>query len=261
MKRNTLLFFLMHLSLVVFSQIPDSAQRVKPGYDSLQKASDEKMLVSGAVSATNNGISLIPTFSLGKPAVIFDLSLGKRFSFDPEFAFSLKGKPWYFLFWFRYKLVNSGRFRMSAGTHLGLNFVNTVLPINHDSTNVTLTERYVVAELVPTYSITKNISAGIYYLYSHGIDPTTVKNSHFITVNAGFSNIKLVNKVFMNVTPQFYYLNQGLHDGFYVTSAVTLTKSDLPFSISSVINKAIRSNIIGSKDFVWNITLTYSFGK
>jgi hypothetical protein len=216
--------------------------------------------ISGAVGITNNGISLIPTFSLDGPAAIFNMSIGKsKFSFDPEFTFSLKGKPWYFLFWFRYKLVNTAKFRMTAGTHLGLNFKNIVLPINNDSSEVIFTERYVVGELVPTYSISKNISVGIYYLYSHGIDPTSVNNTHFMTVNANFSNIKLINRFYMNIIPQFYYLKQGKHDGFYFTSAFVLARSDLPFSLSSVVNKEIHSDILGSEDFVWNITLTYSF--
>jgi hypothetical protein len=212
---------------------------------------------SGAAGVTNNGISLIPTFSLGKPAAIFDISVGNRFSFDPEFTFSLKGKPWYFLFWFRYKL-NAEKFQMNIGTHLGLNFKNAVA--DDDSTKVTIAERYWASEISPNYFLTKNISLGIYYLYSHGLDPTTVKNSHFITVNASFSNIKLTNKFFIGMTPQFYYLNQGEHDGFYFTSAFTLAKSDLPLSISSIINKEIQSDISGSKDFTWNVTLTYFFG-
>ncbi|HEY6975357.1 MAG TPA: hypothetical protein VH396_03650 [Chitinophagaceae bacterium] len=65
----------------------------------------------------------------------------------------------------------------------------------------------------------------------------------------------------MNIAPAFYYLKQGEHDGFYFTSAFTLAKSDLPLSISSIINKEIQSDIVGSKDFVWNITLTYTLGK
>jgi len=39
----------------------------------------------GAVTVTNNGISLLPTFSLGKPAVMFDMSAGNRkLSFEPQ---------------------------------------------------------------------------------------------------------------------------------------------------------------------------------
>jgi len=87
--------------------------------------SDSTKVVShfgGAVTVTNNGISFIPTFSLSKPAVIFDLSVGNRLSFEPQFRFSLEGKPWSFLFWWRYKLLKKDRFSMNLGTHLGLSF-------------------------------------------------------------------------------------------------------------------------------------------
>jgi hypothetical protein len=228
-----------------------------------QKTDSEKSngYLSGAAGITNNGISLIPTFSLDKPAAIFNMSVGKsKFSFDPELTFSLKGKPWYFLFWFRYQLVTTDKFHVHVGTHLGLNFKNIVLPINADSNEVTITERYLATELSTNYFLSQNISVGIYYLYSHGLDPTTVKNNHFVTINANFTNINLSSKIFIGITPQFYYLNQGEQDGFYFTSVFSLNKRNFPLSISSVINKAIQTDI-PSKDFVWNVTLTYSFAK
>jgi hypothetical protein len=216
---------------------------------------------SGSANVTNNGISLVPSFSLSKPAAIFNMSEGKgKLSFEPEFAFSLEGKPWYFLFWFRYKLANTSKFKMTAGTHLGLNFKNAILPVNSDSGEVKVVDRYVVAELTPSYSIAKNISVGMYYLHSRGLDPGANQVLNFITVNVNFSNIKLSDKFFMKITPQVYYLDVDDGDGFYFTSAFTLARRNFPLSVSSVINKAIRTDISG-KDFVWNVTLTYSFGK
>jgi len=246
-KLPLLLSAFFSLVQITFAQKPDSAKSTS--------------YLSGSIGVTSNGISLIPTFSLSKPAAIFDMSLVRnKFSFDPEFTFSLEGKPWYFLFWFRYKLINADRFKMGAGAHLGLNFKHTVLPINKDSNEVTITERYLAGELSPTYLLTKNITLGVYYLYSHGLDPTTVKNNHFVTVNANFTNIKLGTSIFMGIMPQLYYLNQGEHDGFYFTSAFNLSKRNFPLSISSIINKVIQTDI-ESKDFVWNVTLIYSFDK
>ena len=86
---------------------------------------------SGSVNVTNNGISLVPNFSLGKPAVIINLSAGKSWlTFDPDIRFSLSAKPWTMLFWLRYKVVPTGKFRLTTGTHLGLNFKINTLPIN-----------------------------------------------------------------------------------------------------------------------------------
>ncbi len=217
--------------------------------------------LSGAVSVTNNGISIVPSFSLGKPAAIFNISAGKnKLSFEPEFAFSLKGKPWYFLFWTRYKLANTSKFKLTAGTHLGLNFITSILPINGDSVEATVSRRYLAGELFPRYLLTKDVSIGIYYLYSHGLDPGTIKNTNFLTLNVNFSKIKLSKQFFVSINPQFYYLKLDAEDGFFITSSFAVSKKNFPLFISSIINKKIKSNITGSRDLLWNVSLIYAFG-
>ena len=67
-----------------------------PIQNSFAQSTDNKSVPSsfgGAVTVTNNGISFIPTFSLGKPAVIFDMAVGRKLTFEPQFRFSLEGKP------------------------------------------------------------------------------------------------------------------------------------------------------------------------
>jgi hypothetical protein len=216
----------------------------------------------GAVSMTNNGISLIPTFSLGKPAAVFDMSLGNgKFSFDPELAFSLQAKPWYFLFWGRYKMINASKFKMNIGAHLGLNFQNLVLPVNGDSMEITNVQRYLAGELSPNYLLTKNISVGLYCLYARGIDAGTIKNTEFITVNANFSNVGIVNQFYMIIVPQVYYLQQDNLHGFYFTSAFTFLRINFPLSLTFIFNKSINTQIVSKMDLIWNMTLIYSFGK
>lgn len=239
----------------LFSQKVDSTTQKKESIKSLA-------YFSGSIGITNNGISIVPSFSLDKPAVQFNLSLGKnRFSFEPDIRFSLAGKPWSFLFWGRYKLVTKNNFKMNVGTHLGLNFKTSVLPINRDTSEVTITRRYLVFELAPNYFLSKNISVGIYYLYSHGLDAGTIGNTQFITFNTNFSNIKLTDKFFMKVNPQFYYLKLDKQDGFYFTSAFTVAKKNFPLSVSAIINKEIKSTIKGSKNLIWNVSLVYAFNK
>ena len=104
------------------------------------------------MSVTNNGISLIPTFSLGKPAVIFDMSVGgRKLSFEPQFRFSMEGKPWSFLFWWRYKLINTNRLRMSIGAHPALNFRTLSVTINGEVDEIMETRRFLAGELAPNY--------------------------------------------------------------------------------------------------------------
>lgn len=249
MQKNTglLIVILLMLAHSSFSQNADSTKNSTQFW--------------GSVSVTNNGISIVPSFSLEKPAIQFNPAMGKsRFSFEPDIRFSLAGKPWSMLFWGRYKIVTNDKFKMNAGVHLGLNFKTSVLRINGDSSETTITRRYLAGDLAPNYFLTKNISVGIYYLYSHGLDAGTIGNTHFVTFNTNFSNIKITDQFFIRFNPQFYYLKLDAQDGFYFTSTLTVAKKNFPLSVVSTINKKINTNITG-KNFVWNISLVYSFNK
>jgi hypothetical protein len=250
MQKNTILLILIYLFLSLFS------------FSQKQDTTKNTTQFSGSVGVTNNGISIVPSFSLGKPAAAFLLSVAKnRFSFEPDIRFSLAGKPWSILFWGRYKLVDNKKFKMTTGTHLGLNFRTSVLPINGDTGNTLVVRRYLAAELFPRYFITKNISVGVYYLYSHGLDAGTIGNTNFITLNTNFSNIKISKQFFLKYNPQFYYLKLDKEDGFFFTSTLTLAKKDFPLTLQSTINKIIDTHITGSKNFLWNVSMVYSFNK
>ena len=215
---------------------------------------------SGAITATNNGISTFPNLSLGKPAAIFDFSVGsKRWSFDPQLRFSMQGKPWTFIFWGRYKVVNDKKFKFTIGAHPAFSFKEeNVLALNGDSKTVMNVYRYAAAEFVPNVILSKNFSVGLYYLYSHGVDPGTTTNSHFIKLNTAISNIKLSESSFLKWQPQAYYLKMDSREGYYASSVLTLTTKNCPFAVSSIMNKIIKSDIPGD-DFVWNVSLVYNY--
>jgi len=101
----------------------------------------------------------------------------------------------------------------------------------------------------------------MYYLYSRGIDNGTTRNTHFLTLNTSFSDIRFSKQFYLKFTPQVYYLKMDQQDGVYFTSAFTLANRKIPLSISSVINKIIQTNITASQNFVWNVSLIYSFNK
>ncbi len=234
------------ITSAAFSQKKDSVQQ--PVY------------FSGSIGVTNNGISIIPTFSLGKPAAMFIHAAGRgKFSVEPDIRFSLKGKPWGMVFWARYKAVTSNKFLFTAGTHLGLNYRTSVIPINGDSSETTIVRRYLAAELFPRYMIAKNTSIGIYYLYSHGLDAGTIHNTNFITLNINFSNIRLTKDYFLKFNPQPYYLKLDKEDGYFFTAVLTLVRNDCPLTLSGTVNQKIRADITGSKTFVWNVIASWVF--
>jgi hypothetical protein len=251
MQRITFLLVLSLFTQYSFSQKTDSTN-----------STNNLFHFKGAVTITNKGISLVPTFTLGKPAAIFDLSMGKKkLFFEPQMRFALEGKPWSFLFWWRYKLITDKKFALTLGSHPAMNFKTETHLVNGVSRKYIVTRRYLAGELVPNYFISKNVSVGLYYLYSRGFDYGSPRNTHFLTLNTNLSHIKLGDKFFARFTPQLYYLNQDGKDGFYFTSSLTLLKRNFPISFQSATNKIIQTNVPGSEDFLLNFSLIYSFNK
>ena len=215
--------------------------------------------VGGAVTVTNNGISLLPTFTLGDPAALFDLSVrGLRLSFEPQFKFALEGRPRAFIFWWRYGLLGTERFSVRVGAHPALAF--KMMPRSTaGGADTMMVERYVAAEVAPSYSLRDGVSVGAYCLYGHGLERGAVRTTHFVTVNASFTDLGLTERVFLKLAPQIYYLRMDDTGGYCVTATMSLHSRDLPVSVQSIVNQAITPDIVTDDDFVWNVSLVYSF--
>lgn len=246
-KHTILLLIFLNLPHLAFSQQIDSTNAIRQFY--------------AAANVTNNGISLLPNFSLGKPAAIFNMTLGKKkLSFEPELRFALTGKPWSFLFWWRYKVINTHKFSFNVGAHPSIVFREKTYMIDGTQQDLLVSQRYLATEFVPNFALTKNISVGVYYLHSIGLDKEASKSTDFLAFRGSVSNIKLSKQLAFRISPQIYYLNIDGKTGTYATSTFTLSKQNCPFFISSIMSKTIQTEITG-KDFVWNISLHYAFSK
>ncbi len=169
------------LVLITFSIGSSLAQKT----DSTQTPSFFK----GQITATNNGVSLIPNFSLNKPALLFDLSIGKgKLSFDPMIRFALNGKPWAFVFWWRYKLISGKKFNMGLGAHPAFMFRTENISTGGITKEVMTTQRYVAWEASPTFRMNQNVSLGLYYIGSHGLAKDLIQWGSFVAARAMLSN-------------------------------------------------------------------------
>ncbi len=214
---------------------------------------------NGTVTATNNGISLIPSFSLGRPAVFFDLSVGgERLSFDPMFRFGMNGKPWSFIFWWRYKVIKDKKFTFSAGAHPAFIFTEKDVIVDGKTEKMLVAQRFIAMELAPNYRISPKTTIGLYFLKGHGLNPIPPNNTNFISFNTVFNDLPLINDFRIRINPQFYYLKVDEKDGTYVTSSFAITNKKFPISIQSIFNQKIKSDIAG-EELVWNVSLVYSF--
>ena len=214
-------------------------------------------------SITNNGFSFIPSFSLGKPAAIFNMNIngGKRFSFDPEFRFSLlDGKPWSFIFIWRYKIINQKKFQLTAGTHLPAIPFRTLAYETNPMKQTMASSRVIPVEMTPNWVISKNLSFSLFYLYAKGVSDDAVKTTNFVNLRALVSNVKLSRNLLLRLNPQLFYLQMDAKDGFYFASNFVISSKKTPFYLGSTINKPLKTNITG-KNFDWNISLGYSLDR
>lgn len=223
---------------------------------------DSTFFFHSDLSVTNNGFSIVPAFTLGKPAAFLDMRMGnKRLSFEPQFRYALEGRPWSFIFIYRYKAIIKPKFQLTFGSHLpGLNFVTLPVTINGVEDSLSVTRRFLAAEIIPTYKIKDNISVGFYYLRGHAFQKSGPQNTNFLALQGNFTKIKLVGKSYFSFSPQVFYLKVDADDGFYVNATTTFGVRDFPITISSIVNKAIQSEI-PAKDFDWNVSLVYTFDR
>lgn len=214
---------------------------------------------NGTITATNNGISIIPAFTLGRPAVFFDLSVGgDRLSFDPMFRFGMNGKPWTFVLWWRYKLVKDKKYTLSAGAHPAFLFQDKEVIVDGELKKMFIANRYLAAEINQMYKFADKFSMGIYYLHGTGFNPTGPKNTDFLALNLVFSNLRMGENYSLRVNPQLFFLSVDENSGTYLNSSFTLSRDKFPLSIQTFFNQKINSSVAGD-DLVWNVSLLYNF--
>ncbi|WP_234571144.1 hypothetical protein [Rhodohalobacter sp. 614A] len=225
-----------------------------------QENSTEKLDVSGSISVMNEGISTVPSLSLGEPAMIYNLSVGKRFRFEPELRFSLEGKPWSFLFWFRYDIIRNNKFSFRIGAHPAYNFrtVPALIDEADESEEIMEARQFLAGDINTSYSVAENVDIGFYYLLGHGFESSVPDQTHYLSFFTSIPDIPLFSDLYMNLRPQIYYLKIDKIDGFYVAASIALGMKNIPVTVSSTINKVIDTEITNT-DPLWNISLNYSF--
>jgi len=210
---------------------------------------------------TNNGISVIPIFSLGKPAAIINFTVGRKFTFEPEFRVSLEGKPWSFIYWFRYKLAKTPKFSLNIGAHPSIIFRTIPVTINGNNEQILRAQRFVAAEMSQNYRFNNHVNLGFYYLVGAGSVENKTKPTNLLVLRSGYNNINLGKEFVAGINSQLIYLFTNGEEGSYVNATLTLAHKRSPVSLSYFYNQPINTSITGGKNPLWNIGATYAFNK
>ena len=215
---------------------------------------------SGSVGFTNNGFSIIPTFSLNHPAFVANLSFRKKkFSFEPDIRLVPNAEKGGLIWWLRYRLVDNKKFGFRIGTHPAFTLIRRKDTENGTTKEITEMLRFIAFEAVPSYQFNKKFGVSAMYLQGNGLQKHGPQLTRVLFLNANITKISLGKNLYFNLFPSIYFLSTDDFGGNYLTVTGSLFHKKLPFSLQSTINQTFTSNIPGNKDFMWNLTLNYNF--
>ncbi len=217
---------------------------------------------TGVVTVQSKGISTIPNLTLGKPAAVFDMKLGRKLTFEPQFRFALDGKPWAMVFWWRYYGSVSDKLKVTLHTNYSFSYKTiTSYTSTGDSQEIIRTTRYLVGAISPNFQFNKHLGVGLYLFYNWGIEKFITRNTWMASFRPSISNIPITKNIAARLNPEIYYLKMDDNDGVYLNTGFLISKNNFPLSVSGLINKSLKSNIPSEYDFLWNIGLSYTFNK
>ncbi|MEB3059390.1 hypothetical protein, partial [Parvimonas sp. D9] len=93
----------------------------------------------------------------------------KKLSIDPEFRITPTGEKGSIILWFRYHAIKSKRFSFRVGAHPAVNWFPSTVLQNGVSEELLRLRRFLAWELAPSYRISKNWNASLYYLQGNGM--------------------------------------------------------------------------------------------
>lgn len=216
---------------------------------------------TGAITVQSKGISTIPNLTLGKPAAVFDMKLGRKLTFEPQFRFALDGKPWAMVFWWRYYASFSKKFKVTFHTNYSFSYktINSYTAAGVPQ-ELIRTTRYLVGAVAPSYQLNSYAGIGMYFFYNYGIEKFITRNTVMISFRP-VVNFPVTKDISARISPEIYNLTMDDDNGTFLNISFSVNKKNFPLSLSGLINKPIKSNIPSEYDFLWNVGLSYTFNK
>jgi hypothetical protein len=221
-----------------------------------QQINDKSKLKAGCTFSINtNGISSIPSFSLGAPAIIAAPTFTKgRFNYEPVLAYDLNIQPWFIDNWFRYKIIDRPKFEFRTGLNFSMYFSDYKLP---DET-ILQGQRYWAAEFTAIYKPSARSFISGAYWNDRGQDPGTI-TGHYLALMAERSEIGIGKSILLAANLHLFSINyDGNNDGLFISPKLTASLRDLPFTLFFHGIQAITSNISPFPGFSWNLGFAYT---
>lgn len=213
-------------------------------------------LIKGNLQLTNNGISPVPYFTLGEPALLTNLYLTKgRLSFSPEFNFDLKAKPWSFNTWLRYNLIRTKRYNFYLGSNFSIIFKRLDPKLFKEDLQA---QRYQMLDIMMTYKIDHKKLLSFYYWKTSTLDHLGITSSHFVMLALQIDNILKSENTVISFRPSVFVINNTLpFSGLFMSQITKISTKKFPLSFSLQTVETLQSS--EQAKFNWNVGVNVPF--
>jgi hypothetical protein len=183
--------------------------------------------VSAKLQLSNVGLAPVPAFSFNGPIVFGFLTVKRQaFSFEPDVAVGMNGKPWMTNNWFRVTVFDRNKWQANLGVNPSLFFENETLDSGE---KIIRTQRNLTFEAAAEYK-TAGSKLGVSFMNINGCDPGTL-SGNFFAIHGEFTAVRVGKKIFLNIKPQLFYFNfSGNIDGFFASSVLDIKHTILPLT-------------------------------
>ncbi len=224
--------------------------------DSIVTKVPSPTLIKGNLQLTNNGISPVPYFTLGEPALLTNLYLTKgRLSFSPEFNFDLNAKPWSFNTWLRYNLIRTKRYNFYLGSNFSIIFKRLDSKLFKEDLQA---QRYQMLDIMMTYKIDQKKLLSFYYWKTSTLDHLGITSSHFVMLALQIDNILKSENTVISFRPSVFVINNTLpFSGLFMSQITKISIKKFPLSFSLQTVETLQSS--EQAKFNWNAGVNVPF--
>ena len=210
----------------------------------------------GNIQLTNNGVSPVPIFALGKPAIMGTAVMRKgKFYFNPEFNLGIDAKPWTIFSRVGYYLVEQKKLTIYITANTNWFFLPIKPIINDEEFQV---QQYYSFEFNGEYRPRDNQRFIFAYWRSDRLSKTGVLFEDLVNFAYCFDNIKFGNKNIINTRPSFFYLeDHGWVKGFFTAQTTTYQKENWKCNVFVTTSWPV-TNMPGT-GFIWNTGVNIPF--
>lgn len=187
----------------------------------------KRLDVAGRVLLGSGGFAPIPAFSFNSPILIANLILKKNaFSFEPDLAVGVNGRPWMANNWFRYRILDKKRVMVRAGVNPFLFYYDEKQDTGEDKIHI---QRNLTFEMFTEIAASGSTSIDILYRHNNGWDGALT--GEFISLKC-IQRIAPGKTVSAEIKPELFYFNfTGTLDGFFGSITLEIKHSKVPVSL------------------------------